>query len=62
MVVGPQLDPNRPLRGGPVLACVDGSGASEAILPVAHSWAGALQVPLGIVTVADSVTRPVATT
>lgn len=58
VLVGPHLDPGRPLHGGPVLACVDGSTASETIIPAAASWAGALGVPLGIVTVAEPLPRP----
>lgn len=58
VLVGPQYDPDRKLDDGPVLACVDGSPPSEDIIPVAASWAAALGVPLGIVTVAEPVPRP----
>ncbi len=58
VLVGPHYDIRRPLDGGPVLACVDGSAPSEAIIPLAASWAGALGVTLGIVTVAEPLTRP----
>lgn len=36
-----------------VLACVDGSPLSEAVLPVATDWAGAAGVPLWLVHVID---------
>jgi nucleotide-binding universal stress UspA family protein len=58
MLVGPQLEPQRSLTEGPVLACVDGSSASEALIPVAASWATALGVPLGITTVAEPMPQP----
>lgn len=58
VLVGPQLEPQRSLTGGPVLACVDGSPASEAVISVAASWATALGVPLGIATVAEPVPQP----
>lgn len=58
VVIGPHCDPQRKLDGGPVLACVDGSPASETIIPLAAPWAAALRVPLGIVTVAEPLPRP----
>jgi nucleotide-binding universal stress UspA family protein len=58
MLVGPRLEPQRLLTEGAVLACVDGSPAAEAVLPVAASWATALGVPLGIATVAEPVPQP----
>ena len=68
IVVGPSADrpgvmvgrPRRrpsswpePLSGGGVIACVDGSDTSEAVLPVAAQWAAALRSGLTILTVAD---------
>lgn len=58
VVVGPNHDAHRKPDCGPVLACVDGSPPSEAVIPVAASWAEALGVPLGIVTVAEPLMRP----
>lgn len=58
VLAGPHYDPIRKLDEGPVLACVDGSPPSEEIIPVAASWAAALEVPLAIVTVAEPVPRP----
>ena len=68
VVVGPHADrpsalagrprrrpPNwpKPLSVGGVVACVDGSPQSEAVLPVAAQWAVALAVRLSILTVAE---------
>lgn len=58
VLVGPHYDVQRKLDGGPVLACVDGSPASETILPLAATWAGALGVGLAVVTVAEPILRP----
>ena len=58
VLAGPRYNPDRKLDDGPVLACVDGSPASEEVIPLAASWATALGVPLGIVTVAEPVPRP----
>ena len=38
----------------PIVACVDGSVASESVLPGAATWARRLGVPLDLVTVADA--------
>jgi nucleotide-binding universal stress UspA family protein len=46
-------DGPEPLSAGDVIACVDGSGASEVVLPVAAAWASALGMRLTIVTVAE---------
>lgn len=51
MLAGPDLEPGRRLRGGPVMACVDGSANAERSLAVASSWAAELGVALEIVTV-----------
>lgn len=68
IVVGPSADrpgvmvgrPRRrpsswpePLSVGDVVACVDGSDASEAVLPAASQWAAVLGSGLTILTVAD---------
>ena len=50
LLVGPECDPSRSLADGPVFACVDGSPASEEVLPVAVRWAKALGQGLRIVT------------
>ena len=70
VAVGPQADrpgwlvdrPRRrpaswaePLSVRRLVACVDGSSASEAVLPVAARWARALDMRLAIVTVAEDV-------
>ncbi|MDQ4134041.1 MAG: universal stress protein [Actinomycetota bacterium] len=44
-----------PLSVRRLVACVDGSSASEAVLPVAARWARALDMRLAIVTVAEDV-------
>jgi nucleotide-binding universal stress UspA family protein len=53
--------PNRraPLSHNRMLACVDGSAASEEVLPVASAWARALGMSLTIVTVAADVPSPI---
>jgi nucleotide-binding universal stress UspA family protein len=43
-----------PLSVGGIIACVDGSSASEAVLPEAVRWAAALEVHLTILTVAEA--------
>jgi nucleotide-binding universal stress UspA family protein len=68
VAVGPQADrppalvgrPRRrpaswpePLSVGDVLACVDGSRESEAVLPIAARWATTLDIRLSIITVAE---------
>ena len=42
-----------PLTVPRIVACVDGSDASEQILPIAAAWAGALGMTMTILTVAD---------
>jgi nucleotide-binding universal stress UspA family protein len=44
-----------PLSVPRILACVDGSDASEQVLPVAAAWARALSMSLSIVTVVDDI-------
>lgn len=41
-----------------IVACVDGSDASEAVLPVAAAWANALGMTLTILTVVEPVLPP----
>lgn len=74
IAVGPQADrpgalvgrPRRrpaswpePLSVGGVVACVDGSRESEAVLPVAARWAASLDMGLEILTVAEDATPTV---
>lgn len=47
-----------PLSVRRLVACVDGSKPSEAVLPVATAWAGALDMSLTILTVADPAFPP----
>jgi nucleotide-binding universal stress UspA family protein len=47
-----------PLSAGPLTACVDGSAASESLLPVAAGWAVQLGLPLTVLTVAEPVPEP----
>lgn len=58
MLVGPSWDPDRPAFEGPVIACVDGSPASERALPVAAAWAATLGQPLVVATVVEPVLPP----
>ncbi|HET7486709.1 MAG TPA: universal stress protein [Acidimicrobiales bacterium] len=53
LLVGPDYEPGRHLTDGPVLACVDGSHASELVARVAIRWAVALGLPVRVVTVAE---------
>jgi nucleotide-binding universal stress UspA family protein len=48
-----------PLSVDHLVACVDGSAASEAVLPVAAAWATALKMRLTILTVAEPLLPPV---
>jgi len=52
LVVCPEVEPGHHLLGS-VLACVDGTTFSEAVLPVAAGWAQLLDLGLEIVTVAS---------
>jgi nucleotide-binding universal stress UspA family protein len=56
VLVGPMVDP-RPARCG-VVACVDGTPASGALLDVAVRWAQLLAEPLVVMTVAEPVPPP----
>lgn len=50
-----------PLSVPRIVACVDGSGPSEQVLPLAAAWAGALGMALTVLTVVDDgppVTQP----
>lgn len=60
VVVGPHARPDagRPAEAAPLavprlVACVDGTAASEGVLPVAAAWATALDMALAIVTVVE---------
>jgi nucleotide-binding universal stress UspA family protein len=46
-----------PLSVPRIIACVDGSGASEQILPIAGTWASALGMSMTVLTVAEDVPR-----
>ena len=67
VAVGPQADSSRetvphpapPLSVPRLVACVDGTPASESVLPAAVAWAAALDMSLGIVTVAEPTPPPV---
>jgi nucleotide-binding universal stress UspA family protein len=58
VLVGPMFD-LRPARCG-VVACVDGTPASGALLDVAVRWAQLLAEPLVVMTVAEPVLPPLA--
>lgn len=58
LLVGPHVLPDHALSGR-VIACVDGSKHSEAVLQPAAAWASALGLGLSIVTVAEPVPEPV---
>jgi nucleotide-binding universal stress UspA family protein len=64
VVVGPAVRPARgpagadALAAGSVVACVDGTAASEGIVPVAAAWADALGAACTVVTVAEPVPAP----
>ncbi len=69
VVLGPSADnpgwtprPRRwpePLSVPRIVACVDGSDASEQVLPIAVAWAGALGMALTILTVKEDAPRPI---
>ncbi len=67
IAVGPLADRPRPFAStAPVplsvprlVACVDGSPASESLLPVAGAWADALGMSLTILTVAEPIPPPI---
>jgi nucleotide-binding universal stress UspA family protein len=58
VVVGPHVTRDH-LLVERVVACIDGSPPSEAVLPSAAAWAGALGLALSLVTVAEPVPTPV---
>ncbi|MGE3619906.1 MAG: universal stress protein [Acidimicrobiia bacterium] len=57
VLVGPRVA-HRPMEGGTVVACVDGSVRSEVVVPVADRWARMLGLPLELIEVLEP-TRPV---
>jgi nucleotide-binding universal stress UspA family protein len=67
VAVGPMADRRasfadrwpEPLTVPRLVACVDGSAASETVLPAAAGWANALGMRMSIVTVASPVPAPV---
>jgi nucleotide-binding universal stress UspA family protein len=52
LVIGPQVDVDAGVSGR-IVACVDGSDASERTLPPAQRWSEALGLPLWLVEVCD---------
>jgi nucleotide-binding universal stress UspA family protein len=58
IVVGPAFHPETWTIDAPVDACVDGTPASETVIPVAVEWASALSVSLTVVTVAEPIPAP----
>ena len=58
IMVGPAFQPEPWTIDAPVDACVDGSAASETVIPVALEWARALSVSLSVVTVAEPIPAP----
>ena len=67
VAVGPSADrpretvprPPAPLSIARLAACVDGSAASETVIPVALDWAGVLGMSVTILTVAEPIPPPV---
>jgi nucleotide-binding universal stress UspA family protein len=60
IIVGPAFHPEAWAADARVLACVDGTAASESVIPTALAWARALTVSLSFVTVAEPIPTPVA--
>ena len=58
VLVGPDCVGMVPENGGPILAAVDGSHASETVLRVADAWAFELGLPLEIVEVVPTTPDP----
>ena len=58
IIVGPAFQPQTWTIEAPVDACVDGTAASESVIPVALEWARALSVSLSVVTVAEPIPAP----
>jgi nucleotide-binding universal stress UspA family protein len=59
IIVGPALHPETWAVDTPVVACVDGTAASEPVVPIALEWVAALGVSLSVVTVAEPIPTPV---
>jgi nucleotide-binding universal stress UspA family protein len=57
-IVGPAFAPKTWRVDAPVVACVDGTPPSELVIPIALEWAGALDVSLSVVTVAEPIPAP----
>lgn len=53
VLVGPQVAPCADAPSSGVVACVDGSALSTAVLPAASAWAATLGVPLQLVRVVE---------
>jgi nucleotide-binding universal stress UspA family protein len=57
LLVGPRVRPE--VSAPRVVACVDGTQESEAIIPIAIAWAAALHLDVTILTVAEPVPESV---
>jgi nucleotide-binding universal stress UspA family protein len=60
VIAGPAFQPETWADDTPVIACVDGTSASETVVPIALEWAEALGVSLSLVTVAEPIPAPLA--
>jgi nucleotide-binding universal stress UspA family protein len=58
IVIGPAFRPDAWTIDAPVVACVDGTPPSEAVVPLALQWADALGVSAAVVTVAEPIPAP----
>ena len=57
LLVGPYVQPERFVPGGPIIVCTDGSDTANAILSVAAQWAIALQFEPWVVNVFEADAR-----
>ena len=53
LLVGPRYEGGHRLGAGPVIACIDGSRLSEAVVPLAARWATLVDAGLWVVSVVD---------
>jgi nucleotide-binding universal stress UspA family protein len=58
VVVGPGFDVQTWVVSAPVVASIDGTPASEVVVPIACQWAKALNVSTSLVTVAEPIPAP----
>ena len=54
LLTGPYVEPDRPIVGGKLLVCLDGSERSEAILPHATAWTKNFDMKLWLTAVTSS--------